>query len=38
MKKYKTENDIKELFNAIGFKRIEYKETKNNMYIKGIKM
>ena len=38
MKGYKTENDIKELFSNIGYKNIDYKETKNNICIKGIKI
>ena len=37
MEKYKTEDEIIRLFNDVGFKKIEYKEVKNNMYIKGIK-
>ena len=38
LEKYKTENDIKELFHTVGYKNIEYKETKNNMCIKGIRL
>ena len=38
MKKYKTGNELKQLFKDIGFVQIEYNETKNNMYIKGIKL
>jgi len=34
---YKEESGIKKLFEDIGFKQIEYGETKYNMYIKGIK-
>ena len=37
MEMYKTENDLKQLFFDIGFKNIKYKETKYNMFIKGIK-
>ena len=37
MKKYKTENELKKLFEETGFNKIEYKEIKNIMYIKGIK-
>jgi ubiquinone/menaquinone biosynthesis C-methylase UbiE len=37
MREYKTENEIKTLFKDIGFRNVEYKEGKNNMYIKGIK-
>jgi len=37
MEKYKTENELKQLFIEIGFKQIEYKETKVNMLIKGLK-
>lgn len=37
MKKYKTETELKQLFKNIGFIQIKYKETKHNMYIKGIK-
>ncbi|MDR2967791.1 MAG: class I SAM-dependent methyltransferase [Methanobacteriaceae archaeon] len=38
MEKYKTENDIKELFDKAGFENIEYKETKDNMFITGVKI
>ena len=37
MEKYKKENELKQLFKKIGFTQIEYKETKHNMSIKGIK-
>ena len=37
MEKYKTENELKELFEETGFKKLEYKEIKSIMYIKGIK-
>jgi ubiquinone/menaquinone biosynthesis C-methylase UbiE len=37
MREYKNEDEIIKLFNDIGFKEIEYKEEKNNMYVKGIK-
>ena len=37
MDRYKTEAEIKRLFEDIGFNHIEYKETKHNMLIKGIK-
>jgi len=37
MKEYNTKDEIKKLFNDIGFKNVEYEEIKDNMYIKGIK-
>jgi len=37
MKEYSAESEIKKLFKDIGFKNIEYRESKGNMYIKGIK-
>jgi len=37
MKRYKTENELKQLFEGIGFIQIEYMETKQNMFIKAIK-
>ena len=37
MKENKTPNELEELFENAGFIQIEYKESKYNMYIKGIK-
>ena len=37
MEKYQTESELKELFITTGLRQIEYKETKYNMLIKGIK-
>ena len=37
MKKYKTENELKQLFIDTGFQQIEYREMKYDMLIKGIK-
>jgi ubiquinone/menaquinone biosynthesis C-methylase UbiE len=37
MEKYKTENELKELFIKTGLRRNEYKETKYNILIKGFK-
>ena len=38
MKGYKTKNELEELLKETGFNKIEYNETKENMYIKGIKL
>jgi len=37
MNEFRSKDEINKLFNDIGFVNIEYGETKNNMYIKGIK-
>jgi len=37
MEKYKTKEDLKHLFIDLGFNQIEYVETKQDMFIKGVK-
>jgi len=37
MEKYKTKDELKNIFEEIGFKKIEYMETKYNMFIRGEK-
>ena len=37
MMEYKTEREMKELFNKTGYKNIEYTDTKYNMCIKVVK-